>query len=170
MNDRPGTSAAAAVDGGLPVGFAIRPALAEDVPAIVAMFADDALGGHGDTSDPALAPVYCAAFERIAASPSDRLYVLTEGARVVGTAQLTLITSLTHRGRVRALIEAVQVAAVLRGRGLGAALIRRLVADARAAGAGVVELTSNKVRRDAHRFYERLGFERSHEGFKLPLA
>lgn len=147
----------------------IRTAEAGDVAGIVALFAADALGGHGDTADPAEAPVYAAAFERIRARTGERLFVVDCDGAVVGTAQLSLVTTLLHRGRTRALIEAVHVAPELRGRGVGAALMRHLIAVARAEGAGVVELTSNKMRKDAHRFYERLGFARSHEGFKLAL-
>ncbi|MBP0575172.1 GNAT family N-acetyltransferase, partial [Mycobacterium tuberculosis] len=82
-------------------------------------------------------------------------------------AQLTVIPGLSQRGATRVLIESVRVAAERRGQGLGETLVRHLVAMARDAGCGTVQLTSNKTRSDAHRFYERLGFKKSHDGFKL---
>lgn len=148
----------------------LRTARKDDLDALIAIFAADTLGGHGDTTDLAVRPAYAAAIERILASPSDRLVVVECDGRVVGTGQLTLIPALGHRGRLRAFIASVQVAPDLRGRGLGALLIDHMVALARDAGAGVVELTSNAARLDAHRFYQRLGFDRSHVGFKLELG
>lgn len=147
----------------------IRPATRADVPAIVALFADDALGGHGDTTDPAVLPDYLAAFERIAASPCDTLYVAEVDGVVAGTFQITLTTAMTGRGRPVLTVEAVQTAANMRGRGIGAAMVRHAIEEGRRAGARLVQLMSNKTRGDAHRFYERLGFARSHEGFKLKL-
>lgn len=147
----------------------IREASAADVPAIVALFVDDELGGHGDSLAPDLAPVYAAAFARILASPNDTLYVAERDGRVIGTFQLTLIQTLVHRARLRAVVESVHVASSERGRGVGAALMRRAVAEARRKGAGIVQLTSNARCKDAHRFYERLGFTPSHVGFKLEL-
>ncbi|MCB1427390.1 MAG: GNAT family N-acetyltransferase [Zhengella sp.] len=147
----------------------IRPATRADVPAIVALFADDVLGGHGDTADPAALPDYLAAFDRIAASPCDTLFVAELDGRIVGTFQVTLTTAMTGRGRPVLTIEAVQTAAAMRGQGIGAAMVRHAVGEGRKAGARLVQLMSNKTRADAHRFYERLGFARSHEGFKLKL-
>lgn len=150
-------------------GLVIRPAVRADVPAIVALFAGDTLGGHGDTTDSQALPGYLAAFDRIEASPCDTLYVAELDGRVVGTFQTTLTTTMTGRGRPLLTVEAVQTDAAMRGRGIGAAMMRHAVADGRRAGARLVQLMSNKARGDAHRFYERLGFARSHEGFKLKL-
>jgi GNAT superfamily N-acetyltransferase len=147
-----------------------RRARRDDLDALIAIFAADTLGGHGDTTDPDVRPTYAAAMEAILASPSDRLYVGEIDGRVVATAQLSFVTALPHRGRRRAIVEAVQVVADRRGLGIGARLVAFLVEEARAAGAGVVELTSNAARLDAHRFYERLGFTKSHVGFKRPLG
>ncbi|WP_228259563.1 GNAT family N-acetyltransferase [Siculibacillus lacustris] len=147
-----------------------RSARPDDLGALVAIFAADALGGHGDTTDPSARDAYRAALDAILADPRDRLVVAELAGVTVGTGQLTLLRSLPHRGRIHALIEAVQVASGNRGRGIGAALIAHLVALARTEGAGVVELTSNAARLDAHRFYERLGFARSHVGFKMTLT
>jgi GNAT superfamily N-acetyltransferase len=146
-----------------------RPARADDLPALIEIFAADRLGGHPDGTDPALLPFYREALDDILANPRERLVVGEIAGRPVATGQLSLLRSLPHRGRRHALIEAVQVAPDLRGRGIGAALIGHLIAIARAEGAGVVELTSNGRRLDAHRFYERLGFAKSHFGFKLAL-
>lgn len=150
-------------------GVSIRQATAEDVPAIVALFVDDELGGHGDSLDLAEAAIYRQAFAEIAASPNDTLWVAEVEGRVVGTFQLTLVRTLVHRARLRAIVESVHVASALRGRGIGAAMMRRAVEEARRRGAGVVQLTSNRRRTDAHRFYERLGFTASHVGFKWEL-
>lgn len=147
----------------------IRTARREDVPAIAALFAADALGGHDDSADPAALPGYQAAFDRIAASPNDRLYVAELGGEVVGTFQTTLMVSLSGRGSANLNVEAVQTRADMRGRGIGGAMIRFAIASAVEAGAGKVQLTSNLARIDAHRFYHRLGFEQSHAGFKLKL-
>ena len=147
-----------------------RPARSDDLDALVAIFAADTLGGHGDTTDAVARPAYAAALAEILESANDRLIVAERDGRVVGTAQLTLTRSLPHRGRRHATVEAVQVAPGERGNGIGARLIAHVVEIARAEGAGVVELTSNATRLDAHRFYERLGFARSHVGFKLALT
>ena len=147
----------------------IRPAEAADLTGIVSLFVDDETGGHGDSLDPALGPLYAAAFARIEASPNDTVFVAVLGARIVGTYQLTFVPSIVHRGRLRAMVESVHVDSRLRSRGIGAAMMRHAEAAARAGGAGILQLTSNKKRLDAHRFYERLGFAKSHEGFKMDL-
>jgi GNAT superfamily N-acetyltransferase len=92
--------------------------------------------------------------------------VAEQGGRIVGTFQMTLIPSLTGRGALRVKVESVKVGSALRSRGIGAAMMAHAESEARRRGARLIELTSNKVRGDAHRFYERLGFARSHEGFK----
>jgi GNAT superfamily N-acetyltransferase len=143
----------------------IRKATRADVPAIVALYADDALGRARETPD-ALDPYY-AAFDAIDRGHGGEIFVGERDGRVVATLQLTMIQQLSYQGSKVAEIEAVRVASDLRGGGLGAALVQFAVERARAAGCVRVQLTSNKERRDAHRFYERLGFRRSHEGFKL---
>jgi GNAT superfamily N-acetyltransferase len=147
----------------------IRPAERSDIPAIAALFAADALGGHGDTTDAEARPFYEAAFESIAASPNDVLYVAELGGEVVGTFQTTIIVSMTGRGAATMRIEAVQTREDLRGRGIGERMIRFAIDKAREAGAANVHLTSNLKRVDAHRFYKRLGFDQSHAGFKFKL-
>lgn len=149
--------------------LAIREARREDVAAIVALFAADETGGHGDTVDPAALPSYMAAFDRIAASPADTLYVAELGGEVVGTFQTTLTTTMTGRGSASLTVSAVQTRADMRGRGIGEAMMRFAIAQGREAGARKVQLSSNKVRADAHRFYRRLGFVQSHLAFKMTL-
>ncbi|MFF6827822.1 GNAT family N-acetyltransferase [Streptomyces longwoodensis] len=145
----------------------IRPAVADDVPAIVAMLADDPLGAQRESPDD-LAP-YVAALERLSSDPNQRLVVAVREGRVVGTLQLTLVPGLSRRGATRSIIEAVRVHADERGSGLGTRFIQWAIEESRAAGCQLVQLTSDRSRTDAHRFYERLGFEASHVGFKLQL-
>ncbi|MGV9337202.1 GNAT family N-acetyltransferase [Streptomyces sp. NPDC003688] len=145
----------------------IRRAGADDIPAIVAMLADDPLGAQRESPDD-LRP-YFAAFERLDADPNQHLVVAVLEGRVIGTLHLTIIPGLSRKGATRALIEAVRVHADQRGSGLGSELIRWAVDRARDLGCTLVQLTSDKARTDAHRFYERLGFTSSHEGFKLNL-
>jgi GNAT superfamily N-acetyltransferase len=148
----------------------IREARQDDVASIVALFASDTLGGHGDTMAPDALPDYVGAFRRIAASPNDTLYVAELGGAVVGTFQTTMITSMTGRGGMSVKVEAVHTSSVMRGKGIGAAMMRFAIERARDAGARSVQLTSNNARVDAHRFYERLGFVKSHAGFKMKLG
>ncbi|KQW30830.1 acetyltransferase [Rhizobium sp. Root274] len=147
----------------------IREATENDLEAIIALFADDPLGGHGDTTDLDAQPKYRAAFARIAASPNETLYVAELDGEVVGTFQTMITTTMTALGSSSMIIEAVQTRADIRGRGIGAAMIGYAVERARTESMRLVQLTSNAARKDAHRFYERLGFAPSHLGFKLKL-
>ncbi|WAP57098.1 GNAT family N-acetyltransferase [Streptomyces sp. S465] len=147
--------------------FAIRRATADDLPAIVAMLADDPLGARRESPDDP-AP-YRAAFERLDRDPNQRLVVAVQDGRTVGTLQLTMIPGLSRRGATRSIIEGVRIHADVRGGGLGTQLIEWAIEESRRAGCALVQLTSDATRTDAHRFYERLGFEASHLGFKLPL-
>lgn len=144
-----------------------RAARREDVPLIVSMLVDDALGAgrEGDPGD----EVYLAAFDAIDADPRQELVVAEYDGTVAGTMQITYIPGLSRRGAERALIEAVRVHAAVRGQGLGRAMMRWAVERARERGCRMVQLTSDKARADAHRFYTSLGFVDSHVGFKLML-
>ncbi|MGB3444337.1 MAG: GNAT family N-acetyltransferase [Actinophytocola sp.] len=144
----------------------IRRAVAADVPAIVAMLADDPLGAKRERPGD---PAYAEAFEDIDADPRQLLVVATTGADVVGTLQLTFIPGLSRLGATRALIEAVRVRSDQRGGGLGGQLIQWAIDTARERGAAMIQLTTDASRKDAHRFYERLGFAPTHVGMKLPL-
>lgn len=145
----------------------IRPATRDDVRAIVELLADDELGMARES--PEDLATYESAFARVAADPGQHLVVADRGGRVVGTLQLSVIPGLSRRGTTRSIIEAVRVASSERGSGLGTALIEWAVEESRRLGAHLVQLTSDSTRTDAHRFYERLGFVKSHVGFKLPL-
>ncbi|GHA63380.1 GNAT family acetyltransferase [Streptomyces tendae] len=145
----------------------IRPATAEDVPAVVAMLADDPLGAQRESPDD-LGP-YLAAFERITTDPNQHLVVAVRDGRVVGTLQLTIVPGLSRRGATRSIIEGVRIHGDERGSGLGTQLIEWAIDESRRQDCSLVQLTSDKTRTDAHRFYERLGFTASHTGFKLQL-
>lgn len=147
----------------------IRLAERGDVAAIAAMFAQDTLGGHGDSAEAADLPLYLAAFEQITASPRDALFVAVLSGEIVGTFQTTLITSMTGRGSTSLVIEAVHTRVDMRGKGIGEAMIRHAIEQGRARGVRLVQLMSNAARTDAHRFYSRLGFIQSHLGFKMKL-
>ena len=147
----------------------LRPAVAADLPALVALLADDPLGsGREARAGEDLAP-YRRAFALIAGDPAHALVVAVDGEEVVGTLQLSVLPSLSLRGALRGQIEAVRVRADHRGQGLGEAMIGWAVGEARRRDCSLVQLTTNKARIDAHRFYERLGFVASHEGLKLEL-
>ena len=143
-----------------------RNAMRDDVVAIVAMLADDALGQGREGAD--LVP-YLAAYDEIAANPAHQLIVGEIAGRIVATCQLTILAGLSRQGAKRALVEAVRVQADLRSHGIGAALMAECETRARAAGAGVLQLTTDKSRARAHAFYDRLGFAPSHIGYKKPL-
>lgn len=115
-------------------------------------------------------PGYVEAFEAVQASPDNALFVAQLGEEVVGTFQVTVIPGLVARGRKRAKFESVHVDPTRRGHGIGAIMIAHALAFAEEQGVGLVELSSNKSRLDAHRFYRTLGFDQSHEGFKKVIA
>ncbi|MGY6650608.1 N-acetyltransferase family protein [Amycolatopsis sp. TRM77291] len=143
----------------------IREAHREDVAAIVGMLADDQIGSTRDSADD-LTP-YLEAFEQIDADPAHLLIVADDGGEAVGTLQLSIIPGLARKGALRGQIEAVRVRASHRGSGLGGELMRWAIDESRRRGCALVQLTSDVKREDAHRFYERLGFEATHTGFKL---
>lgn len=143
-----------------------RPAKRADVPAIVAMLADDMLGKGREVDDLSR---YLDAFEAMERENNNTVYVGEQDGRVVATYQLTIISGLSLSASRRAQIEAVRVDALLRGQGAGATLIADAEERARLAGATLMQLTTNASRKDAHRFYERLGYAPSHIGYKKSL-
>ena len=147
----------------------IREALADDLPAIIALLADDQKGALREDPSIPLDPGYQAAFDAIAADPNQQLIVVERDGAVVGTMQLSFLPGLAVRGVWRGQIESVRVATQLRSQGIGATLIGWAVERCRVRGCAMVQLTSHLERADAHRFYERLGWARSHAGFKLIL-
>lgn len=148
----------------------LRRATRHDLPAIVELLVSDPLGRirEAATQTDGLGP-YEAAFAAIVADPAQLLVVATDGDEVVATMQLSFIPGLARRGALRAQAEAVRVAASHRGQGVGDAMFQWAIQEARRRGCALVQLTTDKTRADAYRFYERLGFTASHEGFKLQL-
>jgi GNAT superfamily N-acetyltransferase len=146
-----------------------RLATAEDLDAIVRMLADDPLGATRETYSNPLAASYRAAFEAIGADANNELVVACLGGMVVGVLQITFIPYLTYRGGWRALVEGVRVDGSARGKGVGRAMLEWAILRARERGCHVVQLTTDKTRREARSFYEGLGFVATHEGMKLHL-
>ncbi|NKK67087.1 GNAT family N-acetyltransferase [Rhizobium leguminosarum bv. viciae] len=147
-----------------------RLARLSDLAAIVRLLGDDDLGGAREiVSDPVDAR-YLSAFAAIEADANQLLAVATDAAdQVVGCLQLSFLPGLSRTGMWRGQIESVRVASDLRGSGLGAQFIEWAIAQCAERGCGLVQLTSDKARGDAIRFYERLGFVASHEGLKRNL-
>ena len=150
-------------------GFRTRFSCRLPIDDLVALRADDPLGAAREAGGPDLGP-YERAFAAVDADPAHLLVVVQAGDDVVGTLQLSFLPGLSRRGAVRAQVEGVRVRADRRGAGLGEALLRWSVAEARRRRCWLVQLTTDRSRTDAHRFYERLGFVASHVGFKLELA
>ncbi|MBB5827895.1 GNAT family N-acetyltransferase [Micromonospora carbonacea] len=145
----------------------LREAVRADLPAILALLADDVLGRTRDVGE--VDDAYERAFADISADPRNHLVVADDDGVVVGCLQITYIPGLGRHGAERSLVEAVRVRSDRRGQGLGGEMIRWAIDQARQRGCGLVQLTTDKSRTDAHRFYLALGFVASHEGMKLPL-
>lgn len=146
----------------------VRRATSDDLPAIIALLADDELGATRE--NPADEAPYRRTFALIEADPNQLLAVMERNGQIVGTLQLTVIPGLSLQDAVRAQIEAVRVASGERGEGLGKQLIMWAIEQATQRGAAMVQLSSNASRTDAHRFYRGLGFDQSHVGFKLAIT
>jgi GNAT superfamily N-acetyltransferase len=146
----------------------LRRATIADLSVIIDLLADDPISAaRGDSADASDREAYEVAFAGIDRDPAQRLLVVVDpDGAVVATMQLTVIPGLARRGASRLQIEAVRVSSSQRSRGIGAAMMRWAIEDARVSGVPLVQLTSDAARVDAHRFYERLGFEASHVGFK----
>ncbi|WPO43570.1 GNAT family N-acetyltransferase [Tardiphaga sp. 42S5] len=143
----------------------LRPACREDVAAIVAMLADDALGRGRERIEDPLPQSYCEAFDKVAHDPNIQLMVAEGGdGSVVGCLQLCILPGLSSQGASRALIEDVRVSTTLRSQGVGEQLVRWAIGEAQARGCKLVELLTHQTRVDAQRFYKRLGFADSHVG------
>lgn len=152
------------------VPFLLRRARRDDLGALVALLAADALRANDDSDAPERRAPYEAAFDAIDRDPAQTLVAVEDDAGdVVATMQLTMLPGLARGGATRMQVEAVRVAASARGHGLGSAMMRWAIEDARSRGAALVQLTSDARREEAHRFYGRLGFSPSHVGFKLFL-
>jgi len=145
-----------------------RQAVADDLPVLLRLLADDDLGKNREAIGSA-EPIYQQAFDSINADKNQYLLVAELDNAVIAMLQLSFIPGLSRRGAWRALIEAVRVASHLRGRGIGRALMQQALQLAQARDCKLVQLTSDKQRAEAHRFYSELGFVDSHLGFKRSL-
>ena len=146
----------------------IRRARRDDIAAIVAMLADDALGSARERIEQPLPPSYFQAFERVERDSNIQLVVAEDGeGTVVGCLQLCILPGISSQGASRGLLEDVRVAGDRRSRGIGEQLVQWAVREARANGCKLVELLTHQSRVDAQRFYERLGFARSHVGMTI---
>lgn len=146
-----------------------RRARESDLPAIIAMLVDDEIGRQREDAALPLNDAYVSAFAAIERDDNQLLAVAERGGRVVGCLQITFIPGLSRLGLWRGQIESVRIAKSERGSGLGRALFQWAIERCRARGCGLVQLTTDKSRQDARRFYEGLGFEATHEGMKLML-
>jgi GNAT superfamily N-acetyltransferase len=148
----------------------LRDARREDVPIIVRMLVDDPLGSTRERYEEPLPQPYYDAFEATANDPNNRHLIAEVDGNVVGTLHLVFIRGIARMGATRAQIEAVRIAAGQRGEGIGRKMIEAAIEMARKRACSLVQLTTDKTRTDAHRFYESLGFAASHEGMKLSLT
>lgn len=147
--------------------ISIRRARRDDVPAIVAMLADDHLGRARERVEDPLPAVYYDAFARVERDPNLTLVVAESEGRVVGCLQLAILPGVSSQGGVRGLLEDVRVATDCRSRGIGERLVQWAIAEAKARGCNLVELLTHASRVDAQRFYKRLGFAASHVGMTV---
>lgn len=149
--------------------LSFRPASAEDVDFIVSLIVTDFVGPLPATMKPVGDDSYRRAYEAVAADPNQELVIATLDGERIGCLQLTFIPGLGLTGAWRGLVENVHIVPEQRSQGFGSRMMDYAIARCRERGCYVVQLTSNKARVDAHRFYRRLGFAQSHEGFKLAL-
>lgn len=146
-----------------------REAVRDDVPTIVRLLADDPLGSTREAPGDELPEAYWRAFDAIDKDPNNAIIVAEVDGKIAGSLQLTYIPGLTYTGGERAQIEGVRVASEHRGQGIGQALITWVIEQARARGCRVVQLTTDRQRPNAIRFYQKMGFRPSHMGMKYPL-
>ncbi|PRD41397.1 GNAT family N-acetyltransferase [Phyllobacterium phragmitis] len=146
-----------------------RKAVLRDLPDIVAMLADDELGAKREDTSLPLHGRYLSAFEAIDRDPNQFLAVVEAENKIVGCLQISFIPGLSRIGLWRGQIESVRIARDFRGGGIGRKMIGWAIEQSRARNCGVLQLTTDKSRVDAHRFYKSLGFVDSHEGMKLTL-
>ena len=151
------------------MNLSYREADEADIERLVELLADDELGATREDLSKPLNPRYAQAFHCIDADPNNELTVVESGTELIGMLQLTFLPYLTHTGSWRCLIEGVRIAQQYRGQGLGSKFFEYAIERARARNCSIVQLTSDKQRPDALRFYESLGFRATHEGFKLRL-
>ena len=151
------------------MSVAFRAARREDLPAIVALLADDDVNGHRERVGEPLAPGYSAALDAIEADKNNLLFVGERDGEIVATAQVTFVPTLVAQGATRAIVEGVRVASKLRSQGIGEKILRFCEDVARKRGCPALQLTTSHARVKAHRFYERIGYADTHKGFKRIL-
>ena len=147
-----------------------RLATRADLPSIVRMLADDELGRQRERCEDPLPESYVKAFEDIDNDNNHELIVAQLDGEVVGTLQLMFLPSISYQGGLRAQVESVRVDTKLRGKRIGSEMMKWTIERAKERGAHVIQLTTHRSREEAHHFYERLGFSRSHLGMKLNLT
>lgn len=146
-----------------------RIAAEQDLDKIVEMLADDVLGSKRERYENPLPYSYIKAFQAITSDPNNELVVAYQGDEIIGVQQITFTPYITHQGGWRATIEGVRTASSSRSKGIGTELIKWGINRAKERGCHLVQLTTDKERPDALRFYEKLGFKATHEGLKLKL-
>jgi ribosomal protein S18 acetylase RimI-like enzyme len=146
-----------------------RYATEADLPAVVALLSDDEFAENRELGGDTIAPEYVEAFARMQKQDGNRMLLAEQNGRIVGALHLAFVPGLSRRGTTRAIIESVRVASEVRDQNIGTAIMKHAIAEAKAGGAKLVQLTSDKRRARAHLFYRRLGFEQSHAGFKKDL-
>lgn len=147
----------------------IRKASVSDIAAVINLIADDQLGATREQVDGPVSLVYRTAFERIERQNGNDIYVAEIDGEIIGCMQLTFITGLSRKGLTRCQIEAVRISKTLRSQGIGKKMMVYAIDLAKTSGCGLVQLTTDNTREDAHRFYKKLGFVASHVGMKLDL-
>ncbi|MEJ9227895.1 GNAT family N-acetyltransferase [Priestia aryabhattai] len=150
-------------------GINFRIATEQDLDRIVEMLSDDELGKTRERYEQPLPESYIAAFQAITSDPNNELVVAYQGNEVIGVQQITFVPYITYQGGWRATIEGVRTASSVRGKGIGTELIKWAIHRAKERGCHLIQLTTDKQRGDALRFYERLGFKPTHEGLKMKL-
>jgi GNAT superfamily N-acetyltransferase len=153
----------------MPTKISFRAAQDTDLATIVELIADDELGRLRDDPRLPLASAYRDALKAIKADPNQLLAVALDGEQVIGTLQISFIPGIARMGAWRGQIEAVRVARAHRSSGLGRRMFEWAISQCRSRNCSLVQLTTDKRRPDAHRFYEKLGFVPSHVGYKLSL-
>lgn len=146
-----------------------RLALHNDLLDIIKMLSDDKLGSKREQFDENILENYKMAFENIAKDPNQELIIVELDGKKVGTFQLTFIQYLTHKGGLRAQVEAVRIHSDYRGQGIGSKMFEYIKEQAKQKGCNMIQLTTDKQRPEALRFYESLGYLASHQGMKLKL-
>ena len=146
-----------------------RHAVTTDIPVLIKMLSDDSLGKLREDASTPVNPCYLTAMQQIQDDPNNELMIVESAGTTIGMLQLTFIPYLTYKGSWRCLIEGVRIKEEFRGKGLGTKFFQWAIERAKERQCHIVQLTSDKQRTHAIRFYESLGFKASHEGFKLKL-